>query len=341
MAQKIEVTSGSVLCGSPIIVSVTAESPGSDVTFHRLKLLVKVALSSSGEYEEYLMSWPASNGEIVDFDISSALRSKLKEYTYEALESNATMPFLKYTMQAWDEWMLYGILVEEQGKRDYGGYLYALAGSFTEVERSLSGSTKNLTVYSRKPKTGEICNLNDIYLSSAPPSEPISLITALSSGPTVTKTLLDAVGARTIDGRTVTVEDNPNRWLFQFVNGLGVIETASCMSLESLKYEFANERNVLNSFRKFKPSATRSMTRISSSQVYELTSGYVTPEWADWWCNEFLNSPASWVRISDKWFPCTVEPDEETQVYDRSEGSLIQISFTMRPDFSGGFHNLV
>lgn len=341
MAQKIEITSGSPLCGSPIIVAVTADSPGSKATFHRLKLVVKAALQSNTDYEDYVLSWPATDGEVIEFDISSALRSELKEHEYSALAAQAYMPYVKYTLQAYDEWMIDGIIYEEQNVRDYGSYLFALGGAFTEVERYLSNTSKNVTKFSRKPESGEVCNLGDIYLSSAPPSSPITFASQLENGPLVEVFNLNEKGAKTIHNRKIYVEDNPNRWLFQFINGLGVIETASCLTLESLQYEFQNERNVLNSFRKFKPSATRSMSRYTSGQVYEMSTGPVNRDWADWWCNEFLCCPASWVKIGDNWFPCTIEPEDEVDIYDRTEEDLISITFTMRQDFSGGFRNLL
>ena len=341
MAQKIEITFGSPLCGSPINVAVTAESVGSRATFHSVKLVVKAALNENLDYEDFVLGWPASDGEIINFDISSALRSKLKEHQYDALESSTDMPYIKYTLQAYDELMSDGIFIGKQGVIDYGSYLFALAGSFTEVERYLSNKSKNLTKFSRKPESGEVCNLGDIYLSSAPPSEPITFATQLQSGPTVEKFELQEKGIRTIHNRKVYVEQNPNRWLFQFINGLGVIETASCLSLESLQYEFKNERNLLSIFRQFKPKSTRSMSRYSSGQIYKMSTGPVNREWADWWCNEFLCCPASWVRIEGKWFPCTIEPEEEVDIYDRTEESLISIAFTMQPDFSGGFLNLL
>ena len=341
MAQKIKITSGSPLCGSPIIVAVTADSPGSRATFHRLKLVVKAALQSNTDYENYVLSWPATDGEVIEFDISSALRSELKEHEYSALTAQAYMPYVKYTLQAYDEWMIDGIIYEEQNVRDYGSYLFALGGAFTEVERYLSNTSKNVTKFSRKPESGEVCNLGDIYLSSAPPSSPITFAGQLENGPLVEVFNLNEKGAKNIHNRKIYVEDNPNRWLFQFINGLGVIETASCLTLESLQYEFQNERNVLNSFRKFKPSSTRSISRYTSGQVYEMSTGPVNRDWADWWCNEFLCCPASWVKIEDNWFPCTIEPEDEVDIYDRTEEDLISITFTMRPDFPGGFRNLL
>ena len=51
MAQSISIDSGSVLIGSPIEVSVQAESVGNKATFHRVKLIVSAALSTDGQYE--------------------------------------------------------------------------------------------------------------------------------------------------------------------------------------------------------------------------------------------------------------------------------------------------
>lgn len=341
MAQRLEITSGSILCGSPVIVSVTADSPGSRATFHRTKLVVKAGIESNYDYEDYLLSWPANDGEVIDFDISSALRSELKEYVYSALTANTAMPYVKYTLQAYDEWMIDGIVYDKQNVRDYGGYPYSLGGAFTEVERSFANSSKSLTKFSRKPAYGEVCNLDDIYLSAAPPEQPLTMASQLTSGPVVSLFDLDTKGKKEIHGRTIYVEENPNRMLFQFINGLGVIESASCISLESLKYNLSKERNILSRYRKFKTSATRRMTRFSATQEYELSTGPVNREWADWWVNEFLCTPESWVMINGRWFSCTIDADEETEVYDRTKEAMTEITFIMRPDYSGGFYNLM
>ena len=77
MATKIEITSGSLLIGNPIMVSVTAESGLSNATFHRVKLIVKAALSPDFIEEEYPLSAPANSNEVVEFDISTSLRMSL------------------------------------------------------------------------------------------------------------------------------------------------------------------------------------------------------------------------------------------------------------------------
>ena len=87
MAQSISIDSGSALIGSPIEVSVVAESVGSKATFHRVKLIVSAALSTDGQYEDFELSSPVTDGETAIFDISDALRTVAGKFTYYPISS--------------------------------------------------------------------------------------------------------------------------------------------------------------------------------------------------------------------------------------------------------------
>ena len=151
MAQSISIDSGSVLIGSPIEVSVVAESVGSKATFHRVKLNVSAALSTDGQFEDFELSAPVTDGETAIFDISDALRTVAGKFTYSPITAETTYPYLAYTLKAWDEDKIDGILHEKVAERNYGSTMYAIMGAFTDAERYLSNGTKSVTSFSRKP----------------------------------------------------------------------------------------------------------------------------------------------------------------------------------------------
>lgn len=126
--------------------------------------------------------------------------------------------------------------------------------------------------------------------------------------------------------------------LFQFVNGFGVVETISAEMLESLEISGETEVDVVTAPSSFGSPRQDIVRRSNRKNVYKCSSGYVNREWAEWWANEFLGGDAfrrsghsqCWVRIDGNWLPCTVTPDDDITLYDRSKPGLTQIEFEVR-----------
>lgn len=341
MATKIEITSGSLLIGNPIMVSVTAESGLSNATFHRVKLIVKAALSTDGTEKEYPLSAVAGNGEVVEFDISTVLRSAASKYEYEYATSARSYPYLAYTLTAYDEYMLNGIL-HETGEMNYnsGAKSYALMGAFTERERYLtSGTTRDVTAYTRKPLTGEICAPGELLVYPSASITPLKITDTLTSGPLANVATLEGSGAKTYGGRTIYVDPNAkNRMLFQFVNGYGVVETISAEMLEEVDSRGSTEVDEVTAPSSFVKPHSSVARRDERKAVYKCSSGYINKEWAEWWATEFLGGDKwrkggrckCWVLLDDNWLPCTVVPDDDITLYDRSKPGLIHVDFEVR-----------
>ena len=82
---------------------------------------------------------------------------------------------------------------------------------------------------------------------------------------------------------------------------------------------------------------------------FDMSSGYVSREEADWWATEFLTARKHWVRMGVKrkltdgawstsslWLPVAVKPsDDSVVVYDKKEGMLPHIDFTAEVAVSG------
>ncbi len=341
MAKSISITSGSILCGSPIMVSVTSELAGSKATFHRVKLIVKAALSTDSVWETYECSAPVSDEEVVGIDISSALRSVASKYVYEVQTENRVYPYLLYSMKAYDEYMIEGILYEKVGERDYGSTLYALMGQFTDIERYLAGTSKGISLFSRKPQQGEICATSETLVYPTPFAAPAVVGTVLASGPEAKcYPLSNKSGVQIFGGHSVyVVPDNGNRIQFQFVNKLGVVESISAETYESGRYEGNSEIDTVTAPGSFKPSRRLLSRRYSKQLVFSLSSGAVTLDWADWWINEFLDCSLAWVKLDDHWIPCQPMVEDAVEMYDKSGNEMCKVLFEVKLSLAGGYRN--
>ena len=126
-----------------------------------MKLIVSAALSTDGQYEDFELSAPVTDGETAIFDISDALRTVAGKFTYSPITAETTYPVPCLHPKAWDEYMIDGILHEKVAERNYGGStMYALMGAFTDAERYLSNGTNQVL---RLPKAlkGEVCSQNE------------------------------------------------------------------------------------------------------------------------------------------------------------------------------------
>lgn len=345
MAQSISIDSGSVLIGSPIEVSVVAESVGSKATFHRVKLIVSAALSSDGQYEDFELSAPVTDGETAIFDISDALRTVAGKFAFYPISAEITYPYLAYTMKAWDEYMIDGILHEKVAERSYGSTMYALMGAFTDAERYLSSGTKQVTAFTRKPSKGEVCSQNESVVYPSAPSSPIYISSSISNGPTVkVLSLSGKSGVVSVGGREIYVDPiAKNRFEFQFVNGLGVIESISAESLESVETSGTSELGVITAPASFTGVNRLSVQKSGRRPKYKLSTGYITKEWAEWWHNEFFctdkfrNTLAEscWINIGGPWFPCVPVLEDDFTLYNRTDNGMVKIDFTVHLAIDG------
>lgn len=344
MAQSIALTSGSLLIGSPIAVTVKSEKGLDKATFHRVKLIVSAAMSTDPKWQNFELSAPAGSNEDIVFDISTALRSVAARYTHGVVTQKKEYPYIMYTLKAYDEWMLNGLLTEHYGERilPAAGNYYALFGAFTERERYASTSgTRSVTTFTRKPHKGEVVGGNDILVVPIPPSSPLGLFSAIEKGPEVDLILIgqQIEGENTFYGHTVYVDHSVrDRMLFQFVNGYGVIETISAEMLESAESNGETEIDVITAPSSFGNPRLSVSRRGNRTTTYKCSSGYVNREWAEWWTNEFLGGDSfrrgghnqCWVRIDGSWLPCVVVPEEDITLYDRTKPGLTQIEFEVR-----------
>ena len=108
MAQGLLIQGASPLVGSPITYKVQAAVISGECAFHRVKLTVTCFLEGVDLASQALtLASPAESGEILYFDISSALRAVADKYEY-TVTPPASYPRIGYTLSACDEYMQNG-----------------------------------------------------------------------------------------------------------------------------------------------------------------------------------------------------------------------------------------
>ena len=379
MAQGISLISGSPFIGNPIVLQVTPESYSQSRTFHRSIVRVYAKLETDDDYTTFDFSTPVetkvSGASYINiasqFDISSALQAVADKYEYEPAPTfPKRYPYIKYRVEAWDEWMVDGSIYKEQGRVYYPGvpyggndlYAYALMGSFTDVERmSASSETSAKTGWlTRKPMTVEEIAFQSepIILPKEwewgveadfvrngnfcpnPPSSPYDYPD--KSGPKSERHTFSDTGIKAIanyeggETRRVYVIPKPqNGYVFRFINGQGVMESVHIISLTEKKSNVKTEQYVISrseTFKKFSRGLTR---KTNDYEMWSFTTGPLDEAWASWYVHEFLMARWIWIKIDTLWVPCQIAPEETVLISDKTKVGMIEVHFSVQISIQG------
>lgn len=125
-------------------------------------------------------------------------------------------------------------------------------------------------------------------------------------------------------------------YFLRFINGFGAIENISVRSKDSLSYEMGEgTTHSLVQDASVRPYDRRYATKSQPVGVYQLSSGYVSKQWAEWYVQELLVSPRVWMQMGDVWVPCVIEAGDDCVIYDRTKPSMPHVDFTIRLAIDG------
>lgn len=352
MAKKINLTSGSILNGSPITFSITPQLiTGKDAngavvypSFHRIIVEVKCGLST-GSYETIKMSAPIEQeieGLDVSLDISSALRTLRDSYEYTPYAT--TYPYVSFNVKAYDEYMLNGEVRTNQGILYYPSettYLRTLFGAFSDFERYISGAGQgSVMALSRKPTSSPHAIVVGDTFAYTPPYDTYQTIA--NSGALVSPTSkivkITQEGLQTIGGQSLyalPAEEAENRMNFRFINSFGVLESISVPKAYSKKLAITTSSYTVarqETFNKFSRAATKKQ---NNRESWLFITDPLNEDWLSWYLHEFLMSEHIWIEIKGTWIPCTITPEEETTMYEKTNANFYSVSFTAQLDING------
>lgn len=123
---------------------------------------------------------------------------------------------------------------------------------------------------------------------------------------------------------------------FLFVNRRGAVETCSGLMFEGQNINIDSQQYARVERPKFMPS--RSLMNIRQGgprRAWDMSSGFVEREWAEWWAIEFLQARQWWMRYpigsaTGTYVPVVVEPTKKSiGIYDRAKQQMPHVDFTV------------
>ena len=371
--------SGSPLIGSPVIIAVQPMAHDVRWTFHRIVLRVMAALVvpdgtdggqlSDTDYTTLSFTTPVdyttdASGAVTatkaaQFDISSALQAVASRYEYQYAPPSQ-YPYIKFRVMAWDEYMLDGDTYDtwddaallpgiHAATRQYY-YYYALQGAFSDMERIMSGGSRELSRFTRKPlTTPEVVFRGSQVLMPATLGDPAGLdcdyadpttgdfVDAHPTGyPRTVVYTPTLTGANTLGDRTVYAIAKPkDGFEIRFVNGLGCLESIHVRSLRTVSVDIEVEQHAVSRFETFSKFSRGLAVKQAGHEKWQMTSGPQDEAWASWYLHEFLQTQTCWLQVGTVWVPCHVLPDETVTLVNRQKADLMEVQFTLQLDITG------
>ena len=306
-------------------------------------------------------------------DISSALRAMWSDYEYTAEVSqaqvatiasagqSATRAMRAYYLRIYTEYMAGddgGVPTKTQCVVEIDGVQYSdipggqcLIGGMTELERSLIDDKADADV-SHLEHTGVRNGDASTKPTSSPERVGSSSITSwVDVQENYTKSIFYPASAYPesddIAGRAqgwtghapIVLRDSQPYVDFLFVNRRGALETCSGMTKESMGINTEVTQYSRSERPSFKP--TRSLMAIGTDgrRSWQMSSGYVTREWAEWWVMEFIGGKQKkqwWMlwqgpgMTSPRYIPVTISAAKnEVTIYDKTKQQMPHVDFTV------------
>ena len=306
-------------------------------------------------------------------DISSALRAMWSDYEYTAEVSQAqvatiasagqsvTRAMRAYYLRIYTEYMAGddgGVPAKTQCVVEIDGVQYSdipggqcLIGGMTELERSLIDDKADADV-SHLEHTGVRNGDASTKPTSSPERVGSSSITSwVDVQENYTKSIFYPASAYPesddIAGRAqgwtghapIVLRDSQPYVDFLFVNRRGALETCSGMTKESMGINTEVTQYSRSERPSFKP--TRSLMAIGTDgrRSWQMSSGYVTREWAEWWVMEFIGGKQKkqwWMlwqgpgMTSPRYIPVTISAAKnDVTIYDKTKQQMPHVDFTV------------
>ena len=333
---------GSYFADSPVVIRVSGLKWPASSPF----TVVQVNVVYDGKVVGNFHADTGGQTEIT-FDISSALQAIWAGYTYAAEltaangRNSTTRGYRNYSMEVYTEYLSDdGNFTTSPTETFPGGK--CMIGGLTEWERSRVDNADASTQEFINRRYGD-ASTKPHQSDSAPERvgslSPTSWVDLSASG---TTQHFYAAGATMVnDGNTdhapLVLRDSQPYVDFLFLNRRGAIETCSGQTLEAMGINVKVTQYSRTERPSFKP--VRSLMAIGQDgrRSWQMSSGYVTREWAEWWTLEFLGGKRKqwWMRYpvgdaNGTYVPVIVEPAKQNiSIYDRSKQNMPHVDFTV------------
>lgn len=348
--------------GSPVVIDIEGlewSRPGEPVTSPFTVVRVEVIYNGSA-----VGDFRADTGgqTTISFDISSALRAIWSDFGFnnevekaaDAAASRSggsftpsgddytdgTRRYRPYSLIVYTEYLASdGVYTKTDSGEISGGQ--CAVGWLTEWERSIIEHKEDADISYR-----EHSNLRNGDASTKPSNTPervgkdsiTSWVDVKMEGTKCVYYSSRAAAGEddTVAHAPIVLRDSQLYVDFLFVNRRGAVETCSGQTLETMGIEVSNTQYSRVERPAFKPS--RSLMSVSNGgrRSWQMSSGYVTREWAEWWVLEFMMARQWWMLYEGKYVPVVVKSSrQQTGIYDRSKQQMSHVDFTVTLGLEG------
>lgn len=331
--------------GSPVVIDISGLEWNASSPFDIVRVNVLDASNNIvGDFHA-----DTGGQTAISFDIQSALRSIWADYEFTtevnaaaaALTAtsvsgqSATRSFRGYSLKLSTEYLdsTDNEFTTTESQSFSGGQ--CMIGALTEWERYNIGAKENADASyweGSNPRNGDASTKPRATPERVGKSSITSWVDVSADGTTSVfyPSAAPSAGDGTTQHAPLVLRDSIDYQDFLFVNRRGAVETASALMKEALN--ISAEAKQYNKIERptFKPS--RSLLAIPSGgrRSWEMSSGYVTREWAAWWTQEFLNGQRHWMLLDGQFVPVIVEPAKKSvSIYDRAKQQLAHVDFTV------------
>ena len=338
---------GVYFAGSPVVIKVSGlewpTNPSSPFT------VVKVGVTYGGKEVGSFHTDTGGDTEIV-FDIQSALRTIWADYDFsqEAASANSSGSIIRgyrgYTFDIYTEYLSEdGVFTQTHQGPIPGGA--CCIGKLTEWERRKASTDVSGLL---------LTNLRFGDASTKPTSSPErvgenSCTSWVGLGANGTVSHFYASGA-TMENDSETehapmvLRDSQPYVDFLFLNRRGAVETCSGLTKEAMEITADATQYALVGRPSFAPA--RSLMAIGSEnrRSWQMSSGPVAREWAEWWTMEFLGGAEKklwWMKYplhdpAAAYVPVTVTPAKKNvTIYDKNKQQMPHVDFTVTLGLEG------
>lgn len=275
------------------------------------------------------------------FDISSALRAIWADYAFDtevsaaSAGSTANRSYRSYSLEVLTEYLdsQDGEFTQTSSGIFSGGR--CAIGGFTEWERYIIPTNADADVSYR-----EHSNTRNGDASTKPTESPelvgrssiTSWVDVGNAGTTSVFYRADTTVGNDAQAAhdPLVLRDSIDYQDFLFVNRRGAVETCSGRTKESMDIEVQSQQYSRVEGPSFR--AKRSLMAIASGgrRSWQMSSGYVTREWAEWWTLEFLKGRRHWMLYQGRYVPVTIKAAKNSvSIYDKSKQQMPHVDFTV------------
>jgi len=332
--------------GSPVVITISGLEWGEPVTspFTIVRVYVYYNGRKVGEFHE-----DTGGQTTVTFDIKSALMAIWADYDFsaEVTAANGTTSvsrrYRSYSIEVFTEYLdsTDGEFTRTSIGTFTGGQ--CALGSFTEWERSIIPTNADADVSYREHE-----NLRYGDASTKPTESPervgkssiTSWVDVSNDG--TRSVFYPATATAGEDSQSahapMVLRDSQEYVDFLFLNRRGAIETCSGMTKEAMQIDVDMKQYSRVERPTFRPSRSLMAIGTDVRRSWQMSSGYVTREWAEWWAMEFLGGKRKrhWMKYKGPgqttaaYVPVIVEPAKKSiSIYDKTKQQMPHVDFTV------------